>query len=318
MLYRTHVVQQGYSLPHVSVAVCDFSLIDTPNSIQVVTMDIILLGSIAVVVVVLILSLLYSYQKQRSYDEAIEEQRRRNEEEREKARQEKKIEKENKKKFKKKDKAGKEKAPQTPEPDAKEPKMVNLEIDPEIIEPTQDVGVTAKAKPSKGSKKQKPILTNKNEKPLVTETKEAKEMPHKPVVPKDEVELKHVHEQITSKVQPPVEQAVKGGKKQGEAKQTKAKEPVVEEKVVKPQKVTAEYAALQTQPAKSSKSATGKFANCHIIFLSLGCWPERFLFCVFLVTCFLAGLCLYLEVSLILEFPGSGNDLLQYSIQEGL
>lgn len=159
--------------------------------------------TIAIGVVVFILSALMIYcisafsMREKTFEEVMAEQRRQEEMEREKAKAEKRAERElQKKKHKKgKNEKVKEKAAQVTEPELKvEPKMVNLEIEPEIIEPTETLGLNAGVR-QRGVKKEKtakPILQNKGEHTPVVE--KAAELYHKPVVPKDELELKKSHE----------------------------------------------------------------------------------------------------------------------------
>ena len=140
--------------------------------------------------------------REKSFEEVMAEQREREEKEREKAKAEKKAEKDmsKKKNFKKgKQEKVKEKSAQVTEPELKnEHKMVNLEIKPEIIEPTEAVSLGAGLRQRSGKKeKVKSILTNKDEAPLIA-TKQA-ELHHKPQVPKDEMELKKSHEKATEK-----------------------------------------------------------------------------------------------------------------------
>ncbi|BFZ11705.1 hypothetical protein BsWGS_14747 [Bradybaena similaris] len=162
--------------------------------------------TIAIGVVVFIFSALMIYcisafsMREKTFEEVMAEQRRQEEIEREKAKAEKRAEKElHKKKHKKgKNEKVKEKAAQVTEPELKvEPKMVNLEIEPEIIEPTETLGLNAGVR-QRGVKKEKatkPILQNKGEHTPVVE--KAAELYHKPVVPKDELELKKSHEKVT-------------------------------------------------------------------------------------------------------------------------
>ncbi|XP_059160563.1 ribosome-binding protein 1-like isoform X7 [Physella acuta] len=135
--------------------------------------------------------------REKTFEEVMEEQRRRQEEEREKAKAEKKAEREQqKKKYKKGKEKVKEKAAQVNEPESKvEQKMVNLEIEPEIIEPTESLGLNAGVRQrGKKEKSVKPILHNKGEvTPVVEKTVEVH---HKSIVPKDELELKKSHEKI--------------------------------------------------------------------------------------------------------------------------
>lgn len=166
--------------------------------------QIILIGIPAFVVIAILIYLITAFaMREKTFEEVIAEQKRRQEEERERAKQGKKVEKEQyKKKFRKgKADKGKEKAAQVCGPEFKEPvmvepevtehKMVNLEIDPEIIEPSDAVVLGGKSK-VKPSRKSKPILVNKNEVTPVTE--KATELPHKPITPRDEIELKKLHE----------------------------------------------------------------------------------------------------------------------------
>lgn len=174
----------------------------------------IIIGIIAFVVSALVIYLISAFtMREKSFEEVIAEQRRRQDEEREKAKHEKKIEKEQlKKKFRKgKTEKSKDKLVHPTEtelkepkasvsvPEVKEPKMVNLEIEPEIIEPSDSHSLIAKPK-SKAVKK-KPILTNKDEVTPVVE--KAPEFHHKLVAPRDEVELKKLHDKDVVSHAPP-------------------------------------------------------------------------------------------------------------------
>ncbi|RUS91676.1 hypothetical protein EGW08_000502 [Elysia chlorotica] len=135
--------------------------------------------------------------REKTFEEVMAEQREREEKEREKAKAEKKAEKDlNKKKSFKKGKPDKvkEKSAQVTEPELKsEHKMVNLEIEPEIIEPTESSSLTVGLRQRSNKKEKiKSILVNKDEHPLIA-TKQV-ELHHKPMVPKDEMELKKSHE----------------------------------------------------------------------------------------------------------------------------
>ncbi|KAK7490206.1 hypothetical protein BaRGS_00018551 [Batillaria attramentaria] len=168
----------------------------------------ILIGVTAFVVSALLIYLISAFtMREKTFEEVMAEQKRRQEEERERAKQDKKIEKEQyKKKFKKgKPDKSKEKAaqvsepelkdsPKAREPEIKEHKMVNLEIDPEIIEPSDQVVLGGK--PKSKSKSKKSILHNKDEVTPVAE--KAPELPHKPITPRDEIELKKLHEKDSS------------------------------------------------------------------------------------------------------------------------
>ena len=142
-------------------------------------------------VAVFILSALMLYcisavsMREKTFEEVMEEQKRRNEEEKEKAKAGKK-DKDPKKKFKK-GKSDKVKPPALePEPKV-EPKMVNLKIEPEIIKPTESLLKDGVRLREKKSKNVKPILHNKEE--IVPVVAKTVELAHT-IVPKDEVEVK--------------------------------------------------------------------------------------------------------------------------------
>ncbi|XP_076442790.1 uncharacterized protein LOC143281463 [Babylonia areolata] len=156
--------------------------------------------------------------REKTYDEVIAEQKKRQEEEREKVKNDKKIEKEQMKKKYKKGKGDKTKEKAAQESDnsstsehsskkngQKKSKMVNLEIEPEIIE-SADVGLgSQKSKHSVVRKRS--ILHNKDEVTPVVE--KAAELHHKPIKPLDDLELKKLHDMKTHEVS-----AVKKGKGQ--------------------------------------------------------------------------------------------------------
>ncbi|XP_055879082.1 ribosome-binding protein 1-like isoform X3 [Biomphalaria glabrata] len=155
----------------------------------------ILVGVVAFVLSAIIIYCISVFSmREKTFEEVMEEQRRRQEEEREKAKAEKKAEKEQKRKYKKgKPEKVKEKSAQVTEPELKDQKMVNIEIDPEIIEPTESLGLsTALRQRGKKEKVAKPILHNKGEVSLISE--KTVEVQHKPIVPKDELELKKKHD----------------------------------------------------------------------------------------------------------------------------
>lgn len=85
---------------------------------------------------------------------------------------------------------------------AKTSKMVELDIDPTVIETSADEPTifTSKKKTSKSASPPvgggKPILTNKGEKSAVRQSDEAPVMVHSRSVPKDAVELKHEHDRV--------------------------------------------------------------------------------------------------------------------------
>uniref|UniRef100_A0A0B7BLT8 Ribosome receptor lysine/proline rich domain-containing protein n=1 Tax=Arion vulgaris TaxID=1028688 RepID=A0A0B7BLT8_9EUPU len=158
----------------------------------------ILIGVAVFIISALLLYFISAFSmREKTFEEVIEEQRRREEEEREKVKAERKAQREqhknkHSKKGQGKQEKSKEKTAQVVEPELKvEPKMVNLEIEPEIIEPTETLGLnTGLRQRGKKEKTAKSILQNKGEHTPVVE--KAAELHHKPVVPKDEFELKKV------------------------------------------------------------------------------------------------------------------------------
>ncbi|XP_055956739.1 ribosome-binding protein 1 isoform X4 [Patella vulgata] len=196
--------------------------------------------SIAIGLAVCVLSAIIIYlitaftMKEKTFDEVLEEQRRRQEEEKPKSKKKNNTD-VSKKKVKKEAVVVKEKGKKAEVQAKKETKMVNLEIDPEIIQLEESVVVHAKK--SKKTKSQKPILVNKNEHSLITE--KTAEVYHKEqFAPKDEIALKHKHEE-----EKPVEDAsIFKVKKKTETKKergTKIETIEVEvEKAVKSEKKT--------------------------------------------------------------------------------
>eukprot|EP00105_Crassostrea_gigas_P012748 XP_011428845.1 PREDICTED: ribosome-binding protein 1 isoform X9 [Crassostrea gigas] len=178
--------------------------------------------------------------KEKSYEEAIAEQRKRLEEEQEKSRRDKKAEKEKKKGGKAKKEKPKENIEEAPKP--KERKMLNLEIEAEIIEPFDSTELKQKPTTVKQRSKPKSILANKDEKPLVS--KETVEMPHFKPLPKDDVELKHEHEK---------KKEVKMDKeKMGSPKISKKHKPVEEEVIVE-QMTKATFLPMDSKPKKGKQ-----------------------------------------------------------------
>ncbi|KAL3872863.1 hypothetical protein ACJMK2_036049 [Sinanodonta woodiana] len=194
-------------------------------------LQVVVIGAIVFVVSSVFIYLISAFSmRTQTFDDAIKEQKRRLDEEREKAKQEKKlIDKKKKKKEKAKEKNVQV---QVSEPEFKEHKMVNLEIEPEIIEPLdmppQDLKAKSKKKPAK------PILVNKDEKLMISST--STEYKHE-AAPKDDLELKHEHDKQQKKS---AKESVssKGSKKE---KQDKVKEedliPVIEEQLVQKETV---------------------------------------------------------------------------------
>ncbi|XP_063429063.1 ribosome-binding protein 1-like isoform X7 [Mytilus trossulus] len=208
--------------------------------------QVILIGIVAFVVSAVLIYLISAFGfKEKSYEEAIAEQKKRLEAEQDKVRKEKKAEKEKKKGKKGKEKPKEKNVQQVNDPEH-ERKMVNLEIEPEIIEPQASSDQESKPK-SKTKKSPKPILLNKDEKSKVAP--QMQETIHFKAVPKDEVELLHEHEKErkTSLSKPKKEEKVKI-----DTKEAKKAQPVVEDMViVQTQKLQA--AALT--PERKAKKA---------------------------------------------------------------
>ncbi|XP_071164245.1 ribosome-binding protein 1-like isoform X22 [Mytilus edulis] len=208
--------------------------------------QVILIGIVAFVVSAVLIYLISAFGfKEKSYEEAIAEQKKRLEAEQDKVRKEKKAEKEKKKGKKSKDKPKEKNVQQVNDPEHAR-KMVNLEIEPEIIEPQLSSDQESKPK-SKAKKSPKPILLNKDEKSKVAP--QMQETIHFKAVPKDEVELLHEHEKErkTSLSKPKKEEKVKI-----ETKEAKKAQPVVEEMaIVQTQKLQA---AAPTPERKAKKA----------------------------------------------------------------
>ena len=158
-----------------------------------------LIGAAAFLVTFILVYLISVFgMHEKSFEEVIEEQRKREEELTQKNRSEKKGQ---KKPWRRRQKASKkteaeeenmlqDKSAQVSEPEPVQ-KMVELEIEPEIIQPVQAAKSEGKAKKKK-SKELKPILINKED-PSFVRAGPTEEVYHAPITPKDEVELKHEH-----------------------------------------------------------------------------------------------------------------------------
>ncbi|KAK7103677.1 hypothetical protein V1264_018535 [Littorina saxatilis] len=197
--------------------------------------------------------------REKTFEEVMAEQKKRQEEEREKVKNDKKVEKELlKKKYKKgKGDKSKEKSAQATEPELKdspkttqkEHKMVNLELEAQIIEPSDSLVLSSSNVPrNRGTARKKSILHNKDEVTPVTD--KAAELPHKPIKPLDDLELKKLHDQTHKKE--------KGGQHQAEFKQ-EVKESVKEVKVQKVRATRVETMEVQqgsstVEEKKASKS----------------------------------------------------------------
>jgi ribosome-binding protein 1 len=204
--------------------------------------QVILIGIVAFVVSAVLIYLISAFGfKEKSYEEAIAEQKRRIEAEQDKIRKEKKAEKDRKRAKKGKEKS-KEKI-QPSEHDTTDRKMVNLEIEPEIIEPQTSSDQESKPKP-KAKKNPKPILVNKDEKPKIAP--HLQEAIHFKLTPKDEVELLHEHEK---------EKKTTGKQKKDEKVKTETRE------VIKVQPVEEEMVVVQTQKVQAAAPTVEKKAK---------------------------------------------------------
>ncbi|XP_067680832.1 ribosome-binding protein 1-like isoform X3 [Haliotis asinina] len=220
----------------------------------------IVIGAAAFVISAILIYVISAFtMKEKTFEEVLEEQRRRQEEEREKQKNEKKAEKEHKKKYRKGKEKPKEKPDKpTPVQETEVPrdhKMVNLEIDPEIIEPVETVALNTK-KPK--NKKSKSILLNKDEKSVVSEGKQTKELFHKEQAPKDEVELHH--EQQRGKDKQHSEQQSKASKKQEKAERLEKERIVHVEKRTETIEIQHSRAVMAESEVKSSRSKGGVHA----------------------------------------------------------
>ncbi|XP_053374077.1 ribosome-binding protein 1-like isoform X3 [Mercenaria mercenaria] len=190
-------------------------------------LQVVLIGAVVFVISAVLIYLISAFtMKEKTFEEVIAEQKREQEEKLLKVKQEKKAEKDARKRFKPKGKVKGDQSPQVSRDKSpkisfseldKEPKMVNIELDPVIIEPVEA------ERPLKMSKKKekpaKPILHNKDEKTPVVSEEFMEEIIHRGPAPKDDVELKHIQDSKKEKSK----KELKEKKKHEEIK------PVVEE-----------------------------------------------------------------------------------------
>lgn len=215
---------------------------------------------IASAVIIYFISILTMREK--TYEEVLAEQRQRQEQLVLKSKAEKKEK--TKKKYRKGkgvekgDRSGGEQDKSDVDGDAAD-KMLQYELEPEIIEPVSFV--EASPQKQKKSKKDKPksILANKNEKSLVRETAEPQY--HRDIVPKDMVELEHDRQRRASGTlnAPPVEdvspvppQPKEKGKK--EKKQQKEVVSSIEEPITVQKTQLVQAAAPPAEHKKRNKA----------------------------------------------------------------
>ena len=191
-------------------------------------LQIVLIGAVVFVISAVVIYLISAFtMKEKTFEEVIAEQKRQQEAENQKAKQEKhekKADKEVRSRFKKKKDKGKgDGSPKVSESEvAKETKMVELELEPEIIEPVEE-------KQLKSSKrKEKPIksiLHNKDEKTPVLKDDAVEDIVHRGPAPRDDLELKHMQD---SKKDKSKKDSKDKAKKESEVKHAK-QQPIVEE-----------------------------------------------------------------------------------------
>ena len=143
-------------------------------------------------------------------------------------------------------------------------KMVEIELDPEIIAPSETENKKEVKKEGKKSKQPKSILHNKDEKSLVTSNMAVEETFLPDRLPKDFVELKYAEKKKTKE-----HKEGKDKRDEGHVKERKDKEVVKETKVTThvTEKVTEERVvattAMKTKKAKSADTvdAAGKYLS---------------------------------------------------------
>ena len=236
-----------------------------------------LVGACIVVVSAVVLYLIsVCSMKEKTFEEVIAEQRQRNLQESQQAVKS-KSEKERIKKRFRKGKGG-TKADESPKQTAvavsveeerkrrnsKTEKMVELELEPEIIQPVEE---TKAEKPKK--KKEKPakaILHNKEEKAMIqkTEVSETFHTERGATVVKDELELKHEREKILKKAEemereraPQEKERKEKKRKEKEQKEQKfvEAEVMVQETMVQQEQELVQAQAPPTRKSKKAKEA---------------------------------------------------------------
>ncbi|KAL4237573.1 Ribosome binding protein 1 [Mactra antiquata] len=209
-------------------------------------LQIILIGAVVFIVSAVLIYFISAFtMKEKTFEEVMAEQKRAQEEEQQKTKQDKKVE--PRRRFKGK---GKVKGDQSPkvsasiEPEVKEHKMVNLELEPEIIEPVE---ADKPLKMKKVEKVAKPILHNKGEKTPVIPDDNVEEFVHRGPAPKDDLELKHIHDKK---------------EKPKKAKKQEVEQPIVEEIM----QVTQTKMQAAAPPARGdSKAVKQESGNAKLI-----------------------------------------------------
>ncbi|CAH1791612.1 unnamed protein product [Owenia fusiformis] len=165
--------------------------------------------------------------RERSYEEALEAQKQRQEDDKQTSKKSKKDQRA--KKGFRRNKGDKEASRASPESEEEIPhKMVELEIEPEIIEPSE----TTPRKRKNKAKPEKSILLNKDEVSYRQDESKVHEAFHPKSLPRDEIEQKHAHEQVTVV----------------ETTQTKSQKRTVKTEVITEEKVKV----VESEPVKSA------------------------------------------------------------------
>ena len=230
------------------------------------TMDIqlvVIIGAIVALLTLFVYLMSVFGTKEKTYEEVLEEQRKKQQELFGKSATEGDKKKDKKQKKPKKPKTSGDKqatgdAGQQEEEPEEPVKMLNLELEPEVIEPDTH----AKSSGVRKRKSNKPILHNRDEKSPVSSELEVEEKFHPRQAPKDDVEVKHERERrmsgtrSTDDEQPP-QPVSKPSKKNKKAKEVAAvkPEPVVVEEVIQAQAAPVVAAEPPRKSGKKGKNS---------------------------------------------------------------
>ena len=190
-------------------------------------LQVVLIGAVVFVVSAVVIYLISAFtMKEKTFEEVIAEQKRQQEAEYNKAKQE-KLEKKGDKDVRSRYKKKRGKSDGSPKVSdteiVKESKMVELELEPEIIQPVEEKQLKSSKKKDKPAKS---ILHNREEKTPVVKDDIAEDIIHRGPTPKDDLELKHLHEKKDKSKKETKDKAKK------ELEGLQAKQPVVEEIMV--------------------------------------------------------------------------------------
>ncbi|RZF38289.1 hypothetical protein LSTR_LSTR009012 [Laodelphax striatellus] len=214
--------------------------------------------TIAVVSALVIWGIIVSTMKEKTYDEAMADRRKKTEEQYASTKTTKDKNKD--KKLKKAGKKVKEKAnselqnggnaSENEHHEHSKPQHVAFVEEPQVTILTEDtVVVTEDKEKKKQKKKEKPILLNKNEPPLLADNPPPVQNHFEKIHPKDDLELKrsHSHEEVHKDTAPVKEQA---SQKQTKSKPSSAPKAAAETHQQKPEKKPV----VQQPPAQQAKS----------------------------------------------------------------